>query len=118
MGYNSRQYHMKKLLSLSLVLFMGITCMQADAGHPSKLLHGKFQTAKNSYVKFASGNLNYSGTNKQFGLFSSQYEARGNWNESRWMRYVADVLADVYHTTFEQIDTVTTSNAKTLFGLK
>lgn len=43
---------------------------------------------------------------------------RGQRNESRWMRYVADVLADVYHTTFEQIDTVTTSNAKTLFGLK
>ena len=40
---------------------------------------------------------------------------RGQRNESRWMRYVADVLADVYHTTFEQIDTVTTS---TLFGLK
>ena len=43
---------------------------------------------------------------------------RGQRNESRWMRYVADVLADVYHTTFEQIDTVTTSNAKTLFGRK
>ncbi len=43
---------------------------------------------------------------------------RGQRNESRWMRYVADVLADVYHTTFEQIDTVTTSNAKRLFGLK
>ena len=43
---------------------------------------------------------------------------RGQRNESRWMRYVADVLAEVYHTTFEHIDAVTTSNAKTLFGLK
>ena len=43
---------------------------------------------------------------------------RGQRNESRWMRYVADILAEVYHTTFEHIDAVTTSNAKTLFGLK
>ena len=43
---------------------------------------------------------------------------RGKRNESRWMKYVADVLAEVYHTTFEHIDAVTTSNAKTLFGLK
>ena len=43
---------------------------------------------------------------------------RGQRNESRWMRHVGDVLAEVYHTSFEQIDAVTTSNAKTLFGLK
>lgn len=72
---------MKKIITLSMVLLMGIASMQADAGHPSKLLHGKFQTAKNSYVKFASGNLNFSGTNKQFSIFSTQYETRGDWNE-------------------------------------
>ena len=42
---------------------------------------------------------------------------RGQRNESRWMRYVADVLAEVYHTTFEHIDEVTTANAKKLFNL-
>ena len=42
---------------------------------------------------------------------------RGQRNESRWMRYVADVLAEVYHTTFEHIDEVTTVNAKKLFNL-
>ena len=42
---------------------------------------------------------------------------RGQRNESRWMRYVADVLAEVYHTTFEHIDEVTTTNAKKLFNL-
>lgn len=43
---------------------------------------------------------------------------RGQRNESRWMKYVVDVLADVYRTSFERIDTVTTANAKALFGLK
>lgn len=43
---------------------------------------------------------------------------RGQRNESRWMNYVADVLAQVYQTTFEHIDAVTTANAKTLFRLK
>ncbi len=43
---------------------------------------------------------------------------RGQRNESRWMKYVADVLAQVYQTTFEHIDAVTTANAKTLFRLK
>ena len=42
---------------------------------------------------------------------------RGQRNESRWMRYVADVLAEVYNTTFEHIDEVTTTNAKKLFNL-
>ena len=40
---------------------------------------------------------------------------RGKRNESRWMRYVIDILAEVYHTTPEQIDTITTANAKSLF---
>ncbi len=42
---------------------------------------------------------------------------RGKRNESRWMRYVADVLAQVYQTTFEHINDVTTANAKALFRL-
>ena len=42
---------------------------------------------------------------------------RGQRNESRWMRYVADVLAEVYHSTFEHIDEVTTTNAKKLFNI-
>ena len=71
---------MKKILSLSLVLLMGIASMQA--AHPEKLLKGKFQTASGEYVKFASGNLNYSGSSKDFGLLSSQLETRGSWNES------------------------------------
>ena len=71
---------MKKILSLSLVLLMGIASMQA--AHPEKLLKGKFQTASGEYVKFASGNLNYSGSNKDFGLLGSQHETRGSWNES------------------------------------
>lgn len=79
MGYNSRQYHMKKLLSLSLVLLMGITCMQA--AHPEKLIHGKFQTAENSYSKFASGNLVCRGNGHAFGFLGAQYEARKSNNE-------------------------------------
>ena len=41
---------------------------------------------------------------------------RGKRNESRWMRYVAEVLAEVYHTSFTEIDAVTTANAKVLFN--
>ena len=43
---------------------------------------------------------------------------RGQRNESRWMKYVAEVLADVYKTSFERINEVTTANAKQLFGIK
>ena len=43
---------------------------------------------------------------------------RGQRNEPRWMRYVADVLAEVYQTSFEHIDEVTTANAKALFAIK
>ena len=42
---------------------------------------------------------------------------RGQRNESRWMRYVAEELARVYETDFAHIDAVTTNNAKTLFRL-
>ena len=43
---------------------------------------------------------------------------RGQRNESRWMKHVADVLAEVYGVPFEEIDRVTTANAKALFRLK
>jgi TatD DNase family protein len=42
---------------------------------------------------------------------------RGQRNESRWMRYVAEELARVYNTDFAHIDAVTTANAKALFRL-
>ena len=41
---------------------------------------------------------------------------RGQRNESRWMKYVANVLAEVYHTSIEQIDQITTANARKLFA--
>lgn len=71
---------MKKTLSIALVLLMGIATIQAQ--HPAKLLKGKFQTASGEYVKFASGNLSYSGSSKDFNLIGSQHETRGSWNES------------------------------------
>lgn len=43
---------------------------------------------------------------------------RGKRNESRWMRFVADKLAEVYSTTPETIIEVTTQNAQALFDLK
>lgn len=43
---------------------------------------------------------------------------RGKRNESRWMRFVADKLAEVYSTTPETIIEVTTQNARALFDLK
>ena len=42
---------------------------------------------------------------------------RGKRNESKWMCYVAERLAEVYRCTPEDIDEVTTANAKALFGL-
>ena len=42
---------------------------------------------------------------------------RGKRNESRWMSYVVDMLADIYCTTPEGIDRITTDNAKSLFTL-
>ena len=43
---------------------------------------------------------------------------RGERNESRWMAEVVKVLSEVYKCSEEQIDKVTTQNAKHLFGLK
>lgn len=43
---------------------------------------------------------------------------RGKRNESRWMSFVMERLAQVYHCTSDYINMVTTANAKSLFGLK
>ena len=43
---------------------------------------------------------------------------RGKRNESRWMRYVAERLAEVYNCPVERVIEVTTANAKALFGVK
>ena len=43
---------------------------------------------------------------------------RGKRNESKWMWYVAERLAQVYNCTTEHIIEVTTSNAKELFVIK
>lgn len=40
---------------------------------------------------------------------------RGKRNESRWMRYVAERLAQVYDCSIEQVNKITTANAKALF---
>jgi TatD DNase family protein len=42
---------------------------------------------------------------------------RGERNESRLIIHVVDFLANLYHTTPEQIIAQTTTNAKTLFGI-
>lgn len=42
---------------------------------------------------------------------------RGERNESRWMRFVAERLADIYKVSEEDIFRITTRNAKTLFRL-
>ena len=42
---------------------------------------------------------------------------RGKRNESRWMRYVAERLAQVYDCSVEYVIEQTTANAKALFGI-
>lgn len=43
---------------------------------------------------------------------------RGKRNESRWMWYVAERLAQIYNCSPEHINEVTTANAKALFVIK
>ena len=42
---------------------------------------------------------------------------RGKRNESRWMRYVAECLAQVYDCSVEHVIEQTSANARALFGL-
>lgn len=42
---------------------------------------------------------------------------RGERNESRWMSFVVQRLAEVYHCSPEEVDKATTANAKRLFGV-
>lgn len=67
---------MKKFLSLTLVLLMGITAANAA----DQVNHGKFKAGiyENSYVMFARGNMGYSGTNHAFNIYSSTYESHGS----------------------------------------
>ena len=43
---------------------------------------------------------------------------RGKRNESRWMQFVAEVLAQIYDCSTENVITVTSANARALFKLK
>ena len=43
---------------------------------------------------------------------------RGKRNESRWMTYVAERLAEVYNCTPEHVNEVTTANARAIFVIK
>ena len=52
------------------------------------------------------------------GPYMAPVPHRGERNESRWMHYVMEVLAEVYQCPIERVDEVTTANAKALFRLK
>ena len=43
---------------------------------------------------------------------------RGKRNESRWMKYVAERLAEIYQCSVEHVNEVTTANVKALFVIK
>ena len=43
---------------------------------------------------------------------------RGKRNESRWIRYVMERLAEIYSCSVEHVDEVTTDSAKRLFVIK
>ena len=66
---------MKKILSLTLVLLMGITAANAA----ERVNHGKFKAGiyNDSYVMFAKGNMGYNGTTHAFDIYSSTYESHG-----------------------------------------
>lgn len=52
------------------------------------------------------------------GPYMAPVPHRGERNESRWMNFVIDVLSDIYGVSKEEVDRVTTENAKRLFNLK
>ncbi len=51
------------------------------------------------------------------GPYMSPVPFRGKRNESRFMHYVAEVLAEIYNVSIDTIDEHTTANAKTLFNI-
>ena len=51
------------------------------------------------------------------GPYMAPVPHRGERNESRWMAYVVEVLCEVYGVSKEEVDRVTTANARALFGL-
>ena len=67
---------MKKILSLTLVLLMGITAANAA----NRILSGKFKAGigEDGYVMFATGNMSFDGTGRKFEIYSSTYEAHGS----------------------------------------
>ena len=67
---------MKKILSLTLVLLMGITVANAA----NRINYGKFRagTFSDNYVMFAKGNMNYFGQSDVFEIYSTAYESHGN----------------------------------------
>lgn len=67
---------MKKIISLSLVLLMGITVVDAVSSvNPGKFKAGIYN---DSYVMFARGNMGYDGTSHAFVIYSSTYESNGS----------------------------------------
>ena len=52
------------------------------------------------------------------GPYMAPVPHRGERNESRWISFVMDMLAQVYDVSVAEIETVTTTNAKALFRLK
>ena len=51
------------------------------------------------------------------GPYMAPVPHRGERNESRWMSFVVEVLSEVYGVRKEEVDRVTTANARTLFSL-
>ena len=43
---------------------------------------------------------------------------RGERNESRWMKYVAEYLAELYHCSADEVIAITSRNARNLFRLQ
>lgn len=70
---------MKKIISLSLVLLMGITVVDAVSSvNPGKFKAGIYN---DSYVMFARGNMGYDGTSHAFNIYSTAYESYGSHSQ-------------------------------------
>jgi TatD DNase family protein len=49
--------------------------------------------------------------------YLSPIPKRGKRNEPAYLKYIADKIAEITHTNFEKVASITTKNAQTLFGL-